>query len=534
MKATHGGQRLRRYLVYVAGVALVLGMVLFPAPVSPLQAAAPQDEWPEWRGLVEQMPSNGLFGTWVIGGRTFTADAGTKFEQEHGLLQVGACAEVKYQVMGSGYRAIEIESKEPYKCGGSGGGGTTSGKVYGRVEQMPSNGLFGTWVIGGVTYQADSNTYFEQEHGALAVGACVEVYYVEGTPRRATKIETKRAYKCGGSSSGGGSSQAYGEMYGLIEQMPSNGLFGTWRIGGMSFVVGPGTRFEQEHGPFAVGVLVEVKFYTDANGVHHATKIETKYSWDRPGDDDDFNGIYEGYEGHAYGVIEAMPSGGLWGTWRIGGVEYLANQSTRFEQEHGPLAVGVLVKVKYYLDANNARVARKIETESNGGVISQPNHYKLYGFVEQMPAGGFNGAWVINGVTFMADTRTRFEESHGVLAVGAYVEVEYTQSGGTNWATKIETHVPPGAGPNHRVGRIESTGTVRGASAAGVTAVWRIGGVDYQVTPATDLNDLNAALAPGNTALVNSYTDANGVEVATRITGVNFTHAVYLPVTLAR
>ena len=304
------------------------------------------------------------------------------------------------------------------------------------------------------------------------------------------------------------------------------GLIGQWEIGGMTFVADNATRFEQEHSAFAIDVLVEVKFYTDASAVNHATKIESKYGTDGNGHDDDGNGSYEGHEGHAYGVVGVMPTGGI-GTWTIAGIQYTADASTRIEQEHGAIGVGANVKVQYYLDASSNRVARKIEaTNENGGVID-PSHSKLYGTVEQIPANSFNGQWQINGVTFTADQNTSFQETNGLLAVGAYVEVEYTQNGGVNWMVKIETHVPPGAGPDQHFGAIDST--VGAASVSAGQTTWVIGGNSFVVTPATDLNDLNGALTPGSTALVNSYTDGAGAAVATQIRGIVMSHSVFLP-----
>jgi hypothetical protein len=370
------------------------------------------------------------------------------------------------------------------------------------------------------------------------VGACVEVEFQTGTPPLATKIGTDNDYKCSGAGNNnggnnGGENQYHGEMYGVIETMPATGLVGDWVIGGLTFTADAATRFEQEHSAFAPGVMVQVEFYTDASNVNHATKIESKYATDSTGHDDDGNGSYEGHEGHAYAIVDSMPAGGMTGTWTIGGIDYTVNSTTRIEQEHGAIAVGSNVKVKYYLDASGNRIAMKIESTNENGGATDSNHFKLYGFVEQMPAGGgFNGQWVINGVTFTADQTTMFKEDDGLLAVGAYVDVEYTQSGGSNWITKIETNVPPGAGTSDHYGQIENVSGAGAASAAAVTATWTIGGVNYTVTPATDLNDLNGALTLGSTALVNSYTDAAGNQVATQIRGIAMINHIYLPMAI--
>lgn len=508
-------------------VSFIVVMLLMMVSAS-LATASPADDWPEWRGLLESRPA-GVAGEWIVGGRTFTATAGTVLEQEHGMLQVGVCTEVKYQTVGAGYQAIKINSEESYKCGngnGGGGEGGGGGKSYARIEAMPQGTLIGAWTIGGVAYTTDANTFFEQEHGGYAVGVCVEFEHGVGSTLL-TKLATEHDYKCSGSGGSGGGADPQGQLYGVIDNFPA-GLIGQWVIGGVTFTADAATRFEQEHGAFASGVMVEVQFYTDANGVNHATKIESKYGTDQDGNDDDGNGSYEGYEGHVYGPIEAMPTGGTIGVWTIGGFSYTATAATRFEQEHGALAVGVNVKVKYYLDANNNRIAIKIESTAETGGVTSPNHFKMYGFVQSMPANSFNGQWVIDGVAFTADHNSIFTESHGLLAIGSYVEVEYSTSSGANYIHKLETQVPPGAGADVHLGDIESMGNLQ-AAALTANATWVIGGKSFVVTPATDLNDLNGALTVGTTALVDSYTDASGSAVATQVRSVTISNHLYLP-----
>jgi hypothetical protein len=46
-------------------------------------------------GIITAKPASGLRGTWVIGGKTFTATAKTEFDQVEGPLVIGACAKAK-------------------------------------------------------------------------------------------------------------------------------------------------------------------------------------------------------------------------------------------------------------------------------------------------------------------------------------------------------------------------------------------------------------------------------------------------------
>ncbi len=63
------------------------------------------------------------------------------------------------------------------------------------------------------------------------------------------------------------------EFYGTVQFIPP-GLIGTWIIDGRPVYTTQSTRFEQEHGFFAVGVRVEVKGYLQGEGAIWAEKIE--------------------------------------------------------------------------------------------------------------------------------------------------------------------------------------------------------------------------------------------------------------------
>jgi hypothetical protein len=66
--------------------------------------------------------------------------------------------------------------------------------------------------------------------------------------------------------------------------------------------------------------------------------------------------------------------------------------------------------------------------------------------------------------------------------------------------------------------------------AAGATAdIWRVGGVDYVVTPATQILSSDALLEVGSTVAVNSFVDASGATTATRIEAIALDYQVLLP-----
>lgn len=473
----------------------------------------------EMYGIVASMPASGFAGEWVIGNMTFTATPGTEFEQRYGPLVVGACAKVEYNGEVAQFTAREIKSRPADYCNGTippapSATPKPDGEIetYGRIDSFPEN-LVGDWVIDGVTYTATDRTEFKQEDGAFDVGVCVKLHArSDATPPTLKEVETERDHKCNGDHNSGIIGE--GELYGDIQSLP-DGLIGDWNIAGLTFTVDAGTKLEQEGGAFTVGMMVKVHFVIDTNGNFYAREIEVK-SHDREN------------EGHAYGVIESIPDGRI-GVWTIGGSEYTVNDQTRLKEEHGLLEAGARVRVKYYVDSNGLRVAKKIETTHSSGGASDPKHVKIFGAVEQMPAGGtLVGEWTIDGVVYVTDSHSKIKEDHGLLGVGAYVEVEYAVVNGQNLVHEMETHVPPGAGTDNQFGVIEDKG---GASAAAVDAneTWRIGGVSYLVTPATDIDDLSSALEVGSTALVNSYQAADGTLVATQVRGVTVTSSIFLP-----
>ncbi|HXF60809.1 MAG TPA: DUF5666 domain-containing protein [Caldilineaceae bacterium] len=499
-----------------------------------------------WRGVIQTIPEGGREGQWQVGGRTFVANVATEFDVAEGPLTLNGCAKVSYVQTALGDVALEIDSEPAGDCDGDGNGddnddgnddgnGDDSGnddgehiKVYGRIGALPLDGLVGVWTIDGAAFTTNLSTKFEPEHGGFAEGVCVEVKLAAST-LTVVEIESEEDYKCSGRDNGDDDT-AEGQLYGEVTAFPS-GLVGDWVIGGKTFVATAETRFDPQGQSFAQGVTVKVEFFTDANDTNIATAIEIKLRADDDDEDGDF-GDNPGDDGHAFGKVDQRPAG-LVGVWIIGGVAYTATEHTEFDDE-GSLAVGVQVKVEFTVNAQGERIAHEIEQTDDDGDVSGEGHLKLVGFVNQMPASGFLGVWIIGGVQFSADQTTRFKAAHGAFGQGAYVEVEYVLNGDVRLIYEIETHVPPAAGDTTRLGRIEAivdrqtAATIEGQGAV----TWQIGGVSYTITPATQLVDNSGELTVGAEVLVNSYTADNGGEVATQIRHVALNNRVYLPLTL--
>ncbi|MBX3012421.1 MAG: hypothetical protein KF832_12980 [Caldilineaceae bacterium] len=497
------------------------------------------DDDSEARGLIERLPTTGLFGSWTIGGVVYAITAATRLRQDDAPFVMGACAEVEYQTGTTPRLALRLETKRSRDCQaptptavgtlspvGTPAVTTTPNRtpddddeIYGLVQQLPA-GLVGQWVIGGQSYLATAQTEFDEEHGALAVGVCVKAHLLrDGVTLR--EVETGRGFRCGGSDGSG--ANAAGELYGVIQSFPAT-LIGDWNIGGITVLADGATEFAQQRGAFAVGVTVKVHFFVLADGTFAAREIETKLPRDNQSGDDD---SHPGREGHAFGTIEELPANQV-GVWQISGIRYTVDVTTTLLPTASNLGVGAQVRVKYYLDAAQQRVARLIKLSNEERGADDQNHATLYGYVEQMPPSGFVGEWLVGGTGFLATNTTKFHETDGLLGLGAYVKMEYLVQDGQNRLHEIEVAVPPGAGDDSQVGVLEVNGN--GLQAASVQATaWVIAGTTYYVTPATDLNESQGALQPGQTVLVNSYTTTDGSRVATQIHRVVLAHAIYLP-----
>jgi hypothetical protein len=463
----------------------------------------------EASGVVVSFPED-LVGTWVIGTTTYTATTNTRFEQEQGPFFVGVCVEVKY--VSSTFEAVEIATTETEECGEEG-----EEHFFGLIEVVPeayTATITSTWVISGVEFISTPETEFETEHGPLVVGACAKVeYQVVDGQNMANEIKSEWAYQCLGSI-------GFNQIYGSVVSFPPD-LYGTWVISPTSdttfmFMTDPSTRFNDRNHDFNIGTCIEVKYYTQ-DGVNRAVDVRIK-------------------EGHHCELIEIPslskiiaiiemrpPTDTLTGTWTFAGVSFTATEATHFEEDSGDLVVGDCVEAKYD-PASGAMLLNQLEGEDADECQAEDGSelFKLFGVVETMPDGGvFTGTWEVSGVVIEAISTTVFEQDHGALAPGAYVEVKFTYDVGTGvrTATKIATHVAPGFGRIHEFGHLES---IQPGGAPDGSDLWIIDGISYLEDPAIDAS-LNLTI--GSIVYVNAY-EVSGNLYATRIVAATI---IYLP-----
>lgn len=231
---------------------------------------------PTFKGTIEILSTApGFIGDWLIGGRTIHVSAATRIETEFGPVAVGAFVEVYGTVRADGSMdAAKIETKSNVA------GGDGRDELKGVIEALPGTGLIGDWRISARTVHVGADTIINQEHGAAAVGASVEVH---GTRRAdgsidATRIEVKPS---SGGSGGSGGSNGEGQpanVKGAIQSLPDSSLIGDWTVAGRLVHVVSSTKLKSEHGAFAVGTRVKVKGIQMADGSIVATKVQVRDS----------------------------------------------------------------------------------------------------------------------------------------------------------------------------------------------------------------------------------------------------------------
>jgi Domain of unknown function (DUF5666) len=228
----------------------------------------------KFKGTIESFPS-GFIGDWRVGGRTIHVTSSTRIETNNGPVAVGAFVEIAGALRADGSMdatKIEVQSNPA--------GGDGRDELKGAIESLPNTaGFIGDWRVAGRTVHVSSATLINTEHGAVTVGAAVEVH---GTQQSDGSINAARIEvdPSNGGSGGGGNNEGQPTGFkGSIQSLPgATNLIGDWTINGRIVHVISSTRLKSEHGAFAVGVRVKVKGLQMSDGSVVATKIQVRDS----------------------------------------------------------------------------------------------------------------------------------------------------------------------------------------------------------------------------------------------------------------
>ncbi|HEU4386251.1 MAG TPA: DUF5666 domain-containing protein [Blastocatellia bacterium] len=285
------------------------------------------------------------------------------------------------------------------------------------------------------------------------------------------------------------------EIKGMIEALPTGGLIGDWKVAGKTVHVSSATRIEQHGTQIAIGAIAEVKGSARTDGSIDASKIEIE---EGPGARVEFKG-----------TIERLPATGLLGDWVVSGRTVHVSSLTRIEQHDGLVAVGAMVEVEGQQRPDGSVDATKIEVEEAPG---EEQEVEFKGFVEQLPASGIIGDWIVSGKTVHVTASTRIQQERGVITVGAFVEVEGTRrADGSIDAAKIQVEATPGAED-----KVQFTGTVESLP-SGLLGDWRVSGRTVHVTADTKIKQGHGVLGIGTRVQVKGVLLADGAVTANKI-----------------
>ncbi len=138
----------------------------------------------------------------------------------------------------------------------------------------------------------------------------------------------------------------YIQLEGPVQAMVAQHI-GTWKIGGLSFVVNAQTQVEQGDCPLKAGGHAEVKAYAQGNQ-WIATEIECERT-PKPQVKVELKGIL---------TTKAAPGG----VWKIGNTPFKVNAQTRLDQKDCPLQVNGYAEMDGYYQGKQW-VATKVECE---------------------------------------------------------------------------------------------------------------------------------------------------------------------------
>jgi len=375
-------------------------------------------------------------------------------------------------------------------------------EARGLVESFPEE-LVGSWTVDGVNYVATQDTYFSDEEGPFAVGACVTVRFNPDT-YIAYAIKTAEAGHCGDDDDDDDELH----FIGLIEQVPGTytdtllhhdpvpGISGTWVISGVEFISTFDTELKTRNGPLEVGACANVE-YRVVDGVNMAEEIRTEKMY-RCYTPDSFN--------QAYGYVVTFPDN-MVGAWVISdtagvSMSFMTTPNTKIHVRHQyPLEVGACIRVKYFFD-EGANYATSVKTSNprhcEGFFFDYQPPSKIYALVDSAPpTGTMTGTWVLAGVSFTATEETRIEEEEGPLGVGVCAEAKYDATNGAMLMRKLESEEDHDCQAGDGSPRFKLFGVVELMPDGVYTGTWQVSGVSFTVTPTTTLESRHGDFAIG-------------------------------------
>jgi hypothetical protein len=135
----------------------------------------------------------------------------------------------------------------------------------GTIGKLPDTGLRGEWTVDGKTVQVVPSTRINQEKGLAVVGAEVNVVGVQADGKVVAHLITVLK-----SPAAGGHPVAF---IGRIEDLPSSGLLGDWKVAGRTVAVSASTVLLPKDVAPKVGMWALVEGLRTSDGVVQARSV---------------------------------------------------------------------------------------------------------------------------------------------------------------------------------------------------------------------------------------------------------------------
>jgi hypothetical protein len=472
---------IKRFRIFVYGIGLMLTLA-FGTSLAQAQADPTTNSnigLIEFSGTVQSLPGTGFVGSWTVAGRAVQVNPATEINQRQGAITVGAYVKIHgFFRPDNTLVAVEVESDPT-------GSGEAEIEFYGIVQSLPNGTLIGNWQVGPNQVVVTASTQIDQREGAVAVGRLVEVEgALTGNAQvTADKIKVEDRLQPPPPPAPGFPSVV--EFFGTVQTIPS-GTLGDWTVAGRTVSVTPATRVGGRNLTPAVGSYVKIEGFLRPDGTIAALEIRVEdQTW----------------RGEAfiefYGVIQALPSGGLIGDWTVSGRTVQVVATTRIDRDGGLPIVGRVVEVNGRLQANGSVTAFKIETKLGAGApppgpvpVGFFNIVEFYGTVQTISTPTV-GDWTIAGRTVRVTPGTQIRQNPAV-AVGSFVEVKGVwQPDGTVVAIVIKAEDNTQLGD----GFIEFRGIVEDLPVSGLIGTWRVNRRTVTVDASTRVNQERGQVA---------------------------------------
>jgi len=220
---------------------------------------------------IEIQPDIEIFGaieafsntSWTLSGINLAVNAATLIQ---GQPAVGLLAHAVTSLQDSSLLALRLKVaiNQP-------GGPHNPLAFSGTVEKLPDRGLVGEWTVKGKQVMGSASTAIIQEQGLVVVGAEVLVIgWQIGERIMAMQIIVLSSPAPGGQ---------FVRFHGPIDELPTSGLIGLWKIGGRTVKVTEETRIANTS-LAKVGAMAAVGGILGTDGVVTATWVMV---WPQPG-----------------------------------------------------------------------------------------------------------------------------------------------------------------------------------------------------------------------------------------------------------